>query len=641
MSFILKSPYKPAGGQPEAIKQIVEGFKKKKNKQTLLGITGSGKTFVMANVIQELQKPALIVAHNKTLAAQLYAELKDLFPDNAVEYFISYYDYYQPESYLPTTDTYIEKEATINEQIEKMRLRTTASLLARDDVIVVASISCIYGLSNPDDFRELSIQAQVSQTKSRQELIKELVQMQYERATASIEEGQFRVTGDVIDIWAPYQEYLTRIELFGDTIDRISYIHPVTADVIQQAPSIVLFAAKQFVVPEEKQQRALLAIEKEAEKWIPNLSPLEAERCSKRVKYDLEMIEEVGYCSGIENYSRHFDGRKPGEPPYTLLDYFPKDFLLIIDESHQTLPQSRGMYKGDFSRKENLVNHGFRLPCAFDNRPFKFHEFEKYHKNALYVSATPGPYEHEHSDQVVELIIRPTGLLDPTVEIRPEKDQIPNLIKEINKTVAQGDRVLVTTLTKRMAEDLTNYLAGHDIRVRYMHSEIETLDRIELVRQLRAKEYDVLIGINLLREGLDIPEVSLVAILDADKQGYLRNETSLLQTFGRAARNEKGHVIMYARTTTDAMERAKKITEHRRRLQKRYNKKHSITPQTIIKRVAQKTREIKSIKHLPTEDLKKKIAEYESDMYKAAEQLDFEKAIELRDLVNRMKEELG
>ncbi|RME77924.1 excinuclease ABC subunit UvrB [Candidatus Woesearchaeota archaeon] len=639
VKFHLRSEYKPAGGQPEAIKKVVEGFKKYP-KQTLLGITGSGKTFVMANVIEKVQRPTLVLAHNKTLAAQLYQELKELFPENKVEYFISYYDYYQPESYLPSSDTYIEKESTVNEQIEKMRLKATASLLARDDVIVVASISCIYGLTDPQDFAQLSLQLKKLDAIKRDDLITHLVEMQYERTRDALEPGKFRVRGDVIEVIPAYDEEIIRIELFGDEIERLQEVDHVTGDVITHLDAIKIFPAKQFVVVEEKQKKAIESIRAELHKRLPELPELERQRLEKRTNYDLEMIEEMGYCSGIENYSRHFESRKPGEPPFTLLDYFPEDFLLIIDESHQTIPQAHGMYKGDYSRKKNLVDFGFRLPSALDNRPLKFEEFEKYFRRVLFVSATPGPYELEHSGQVVELIIRPTGLLDPQVEVRPTKNQIPDLIKEIKKRVDQDERVLITTLTKRMAEDLTNYLSQQDISVRYMHSDIDSLDRIELIRQLRAGEFDVLVGINLLREGLDLPEVSLVAILDADKEGYLRNETSLIQTIGRAARNENGHVIMYADTITKSMEAAISKTHARRRAQIAFNKKHGITPTTIRKKVAQKGREIKGVKHMAYDDIVKKIADLEAQMRRAADELDFEKAIEIRDTLERLKKEV-
>lgn len=636
MKFRLKSDFKPAGGQPKAIEKLSEGYNLY-DKQTLLGITGSGKTFVMAHLINKVQKPTLVLAHNKTLAAQLYAELKELFPENRVEYFISYYDYYQPESYLPTTDTYIEKDAQVNAQIEKMRLKATAALLSREDTIIVSSISCIYGLGDPRDFSHMSLDIKKGSKVKRQEVISKLVAMQYERNDQVLEPAKFRVRGDVIDVIPAYDENIIRLELFGDEIEKISELHHLTGDTISKVDSIKIFPAKQYVVPEEKHEKAIQAIQEELKERLPELSPLEAERLRKRVKYDLEMIREVGYCTGIENYSRHFDGRKIGEPPYCLLDYFPKDFIFIIDESHQTLPQARAMYKGDYSRKKNLVDYGFRLPCAFDNRPLKFPEFEKYLHHAVFVSATPGDYEMQNSKQIAELIIRPTGLLDPKIEVRPIKGHIQDLIKEINTVVKRKERILVTTLTKRMAEDLTNFFAQNDIKVRYMHSEIDSLDRIEIIRQLREGEFDVLVGINLLREGLDIPECSLIAILDADKEGFLRNERSLIQTIGRAARNVNGQVIMYADRTTDSMKKAIDITKRRRLAQEKFNKEHKITPRTIKKNIAPKLREIKGTKHLSEEDIKRKLIDLDAEMKTAAEQLNFEKAIQIRDLIKQLK----
>ena len=641
MKFKLHSKFKPAGGQPEAIKKLTQGYKKHAI-QTLLGITGSGKTFTVANLIQNVQKPTLVLAHNKTLAAQLYQEFKELFPENRVEYFISYYDYYQPESYIPTTDTYIEKDASVNKEIERMRLKAVAGLLSRNDVIVVASISCIYGAGNPSDFISLSLEIKTKQKFGRRKFIEALVNMQYKRNTQGLESGQFRVRGDVIDVYLAYEKNVIRVEFFGDEIERIAEVHPVTgATTNQNIDHIKLFAAKQFVVPEEKIQKVKDAILEELEERVPQLEMFEAERLKKRVKDDLEMLEEMGYCTGIENYSRYFDNRKEGQAPFCLLDYFPEEFLLVIDESHQSLPQSRAMYKGDFSRKKNLIDFGFRLPSAFDNRPLKFEEFEKYFKHAVFVSATPADYEKQHSGQIVELVIRPTGLLDPEVEIRPIEGQVLDLIKEVKKTTAKGERTLVTTLTKRMAEELTNHLAKKDIKVRYMHSDVDTLDRIELIRALRAGEYDVLVGINLLREGLDIPEVSLVAILDADKEGFLRNERSLIQTIGRAARNAKGRVILYADKMTESIFNAVKTTKARRKMQIAFNKKHNITPRTIIKSIAEKKREIKGTKHLPLEDLHKKIAEVEAEMRAAADMLDFEKAIEMREYLAALQDELA
>jgi len=636
MKFELTSSFKPAGGQPLAIKKLVDGFDKFK-RQTLLGITGSGKTFVMANVIQKVQKPTLVIAHNKILAAQLYTELKELFPKNRVEYFISYYDYYQPESYMPTSDTYIEKEATVNAQIEKMRLHAVSSLMSRNDVIIVASISCIYGLGDPEDFRKMSVQLAHGENLSRSQVITKLVDMQYERNDQSLEPGKFRVRGSVIDVIPGYEDNIIRIELDSDKIVKISELDHVTNDIVTTFDKLTLFPAKQFVVPEEKQKKALNLIKEELEEHLPTLGLLEAERLRKRIKYDVEMIEEMGYCNGIENYSRHFDGRAQGTPPHVLLDYFPKDFLLIIDESHQTIPQSNAMYKGDYSRKKNLVDFGFRLPCAFDNRPLKFHEFEKYFNHVMFVSATPAEYEVKSSGQVVDLIIRPTGLVDPVVTVRPIKNQIKDMINEINNTVAAGNRVLVTTLTKRMAEDLTDYLSKEGVKVRYLHSEIESLERIELVRQLRAKEFDVLVGINLLREGLDIPEVALICILDADKEGFLRDERSLIQTIGRAARNVDGHVILYADRMTKSIKNAMKITQDRREMQIAFNLKNHITPTTIIKKIADKKMDLKGVRHMSKSDVEKKIIELDAAMRVAAENLEFEKAIELRDTMEALK----
>ncbi|HLD86472.1 MAG TPA: excinuclease ABC subunit UvrB, partial [Candidatus Nanoarchaeia archaeon] len=569
-----------------------------------------------------------------------YAELKELFPHNRVEYFISYYDYYQPESYLPTTDTYIEKDSSVNAQIEKMRLKATSALLSREDVIVVASISCIYGLGDPGNFLELSLGLIKGQKVARQDLIRQLIEMQYERNDQALEPGKFRVRGDVIDVMPSYDEEIIRIELFGDEIESIQELDHVTGIAGSKLDNLRIFPAKQFVVPKEKQKKAIGQIREELKGRMPQLAELERQRLSQRVRYDLEMIGELGYCSGIENYSRHFDGRKPGEPPFVLLNYFPKDFLFIIDESHQSIPQSHGMYKGDFARKKNLVDFGFRLPCAYDNRPLKFSEFEKYFNHTVFVSATPSEYEVKASGQVVELIIRPTGLLDPLVEVRGTKGHIQDLLVEIRKTIGKKERVLVTTLTKRMAEDLTDFLSEQDVKVRYLHSDIDSLDRIELIRQLRAGEFDVLVGINLLREGLDLPEVSLIAILDADKESFLRDERSLIQTIGRAARNVNGRVIMYGDRVSGSMRRAIDITARRREEQSRYNKKHGITPATIVKSVAQKTREIKGVRHIPKEELHRTIIDLEANMRIAAQNLDFEKAIELRDAIAQIKAQM-
>ncbi|MBL7054685.1 excinuclease ABC subunit UvrB [Candidatus Woesearchaeota archaeon] len=639
MKFVLNPPFKPAGGQPEAISKLAKGINKYP-RQTLLGITGSGKTFVMANLINKVNKPTLVLAHNKVLAAQLYTELKELFPKNRVEYFISYYDYYQPESYMPVSDTYIEKEATVNKQIEKMRLHAVSSLMSREDVIIVASISCIYGLGDPQDFRDMSLKFKKNTKLNRSAFISRLVEMQYERNDNSLESGNFRVRGSVIDIIPGYEDNILRVELDDDKIKNISELHAVTGVLITKINEVTLFPAKQFVVPQIKQERAINLIKQELEDQLPALGLLESERLRKRVKYDIEMIEEMGYCNGIENYSRHFDGRKVGSPPSTLLDYFPKDFLLIVDESHQTIPQSNAMYKGDYSRKKNLVDFGFRLPCAFDNRPLKFAEFEKYFNHVVFVSATPAEYEIKSSGQIVDLIIRPTGLIDPIVDMRPIKNHIQDMISEINKTVKRGDRILVTTLTKRMAEDLTDYLSKEGVRVRYLHSEIQSLERIELIRQLRAKEFDVLVGINLLREGLDIPEVSLICILDADKEGFLRDERSLIQTIGRASRNVNGRVILYANRETKSIKSAMAITANRRQAQIQFNKKNDIKPQSIIKKIAEKKSELKGIKHMATRDIEKKLAELDSQMKIYAENLDFENAIKFRDLIEQLRFQL-
>ncbi|UCH37138.1 MAG: excinuclease ABC subunit UvrB, partial [Candidatus Bathyarchaeota archaeon] len=579
MRFELLAPYEMSPGQEEAVKQLVTNFSTH-DKQTLLGITGSGKTFVMANVINQLQKPTLIIAHNKTLAAQLYAEFKELFPNNRVEYFISFYSYYQPESYLPVTDTYIEKDSEINEQIEKMRMHAISSIASRGDTIVVASISCIYGLGNPDDFKSMAVKLWVGKEIKRRDLLHTLVNLQYERNDHNLEPSRFRVRGNSIDIIPSYENDILRITLEGDRIQSIQEVESVTGNTKSSINRITLYPARQFVIPEAKQQRALKQITKELEDHLPTLPLLEAHRLKQRVKYDVEMIREMGYCKGIENYSRHFDGRNPGNPPFVLIDYFPKDYLLIIDESHQTIPQSRAMYKGDYARKRNLVEYGFRLPCTFDNRPLKFEEFEQKMGKTLFVSATPAEYELQLSGKPVELITRPTGLLDPEVHLRPITGQMKDLMEEAKNTIERGDRILITTLTKRMAEDLTDYLVKEGFRVRYMHSEIDSLERIELIRQLRSGDFDILVGINLLREGLDVPEVSTIFILDADKEGFLRDERSLIQTIGRAARNINGTVILYANEKTRSIQSALEITRYRRMFQRNYNKKHSITPRT-------------------------------------------------------------
>lgn len=636
MKFKLNSLYKPSIGQQKAISELTTNFRVLK-KQTLLGITGSGKTFVMANLIEALQKPTLIIAHNKTLAAQLFTEFKDLFPENRVEYFISYYDYYQPESYLPTTDTYIEKDSSVNVAIEKMRLHAVSSLISRNDTIVVASISCIYSLGNPDDFRKMAVPLIKGEKLKRSDLLKSLIAIQYERNDMALAAGKFRVRGDVIDIIPAYENNILRITLEENSVQSVKEIDPLTGDLISQIDKTVLYPAKQYVIPEDKKQRALKMIRAELEIHLPTLQPLEAQRLKQRIEYDLEMIAELGYCSGIENYSRCFENRNAGEPPCTLMDYFGDDYLLIIDESHQTLPQSRAMYNGDFARKKNLVDFGFRLPSAFDNRPLKFDEFESKMQTTLFVSATPALYELEKSQNIVELIIRPTGLLDPEIFVHPISGQMPHLIEQAKIVIERGERVLITTLTKRMAEDLTDYLAKEMLKVRYLHSDVDSLERIELIRQLRAGEYDILVGINLLREGLDLPEVSLVAILDADKEGFLRDERSLIQTIGRAARNSNGKVILFADKITGSIERAMEITKNRRAAQIAHNEKYGITPQTIIKSVAEKKGEIKGTKHLGKVDIERQLIELDAQMRISAAKLDFEKAIELRDRIAQLK----
>ncbi len=640
MQFELVAPFQISPGQQTAVEELVKNFSTKP-KQTLLGITGSGKTFVMANVINKLQKSTLIIAHNKTLAAQLYAELKELFPHNRVEYFISFYDYYQPESYLPAQDMYIEKDSTVNEQIEKMRMHAVSSIVSRNDTIIVASISCIYSLGNPDDFRTMAADLEVGKQISRQQLIRELVDMQYERNDMVLEPGRFRVRGDTVDVVPSYENEILRVELEGNAIRKIKEVNLLNGDVKTALDKFTLYPARQYVVPEEKHALALELIKQELEARLPSLPPLEAHRLKQRTNYDLEMIKEVGFCAGMENYSRHFDGRKPGEPPFTLMDYFPKDYLLIIDESHQTIPQARAMYNGDYARKKNLVDFGFRLPSALDNRPLMFDEFEKKMGKVLFVSATPAEYELEKSGPPVELITRPTGLLDPEVEMRPIEGQMQDLMVEAKKTIERGDRVLVTTLTKRMAEDLADYLSKEGFRVRYMHSEIESLDRIELIRELRVGDFDILVGINLLREGLDIPEVSTIFILDADKEGFLRDQRSLIQTIGRAARNVNGKVILYADIETQSIRHAIETTYYRRRLQKRYNQQYGITPKTIVKGVSHKESIIKGAKHLPKSDIKRQIVDLDAQMREAAEKLNFERAIELRDAIAELNKALS
>lgn len=639
MQFNLVAPFRLSPGQEEAVERLVANFEHKPA-QTLLGITGSGKTFVMANLINRLQTPTLIIAHNKTLAAQLYAELKGFFPENRVEYFISYYDYYQPESYLPTTDTYIEKDSSVNEQIEKMRMRAVSSIVSRRDTIIVASISCIYGLGDPADFKKMALAVETGKPLRRQELIHGLIDMQYERNDQALEPGKFRVRGDVVDVIPSYEDNIVRVELEADKVRRIKAVHSLTGDTLATIDNVVIYPARQFVVPQEKHQRALEAIAKELAEQLPKLPPLEAQRLRQRTNYDLEMIKELGFCTGIENYSRHFDGRNPGEPPFVLIDYFPKDFLLIIDESHQSIPQSRAMYNGDYSRKKNLIDYGFRLPCAFDNRPLRFEEFEGKMSRTLFVSATPADYELEKSGSAVELITRPTGLLDPEIEVHPIEGQMQHLMQEARQTITAGDRVLITTLTKRMAEDLTDFLVKEGFRTRYLHSEIDSLDRIELIRQLRSGEFDILVGINLLREGLDIPEVSKIFILDADKEGFLRDERSLIQTIGRASRNEHGKVILYADVITRSIKSAMDITKYRRMFQMSYNRKYGITPRTIVKEISPKEGTIKGTKHLAKLDIQKLIIQLDAEMREAAEKLEFEKAIQLRDQLQELQRSL-
>ena len=588
--FELVSEYKPTGDQPQAIEQLVKGFKEGNQCETLLGVTGSGKTFTMANVIQQLNKPTLIIAHNKTLAAQLYGEFKEFFPNNAVEYFVSYYDYYQPEAYVPSSDTYIAKDSSINEEIDKLRLSATASLIERRDVIIVSSVSCIYGLGEPENFEKMMVSLRPGMEKDRDEVLRQLIDIQYERNEMDFKRGTFRVRGDVVEIIpANEAETAVRIEFFGDEIDRITQIDVLTGEIKGELEHVAIFPASHYVVPAEQIRKAADAIEQELEERVQYFKSedklLEAQRIAERTNFDIEMLKETGFCSGIENYSRHLSGLKPGQPPHTLMDYFPDDFLIIIDESHKTIPQIGGMYHGDQSRKQTLVDYGFRLPSAMDNRPLSFDEFEQRIDQIMFVSATPGPYEEEHELLRAEQVIRPTGLLDPKVEVRPVEGQIDDLIGEINKEVAKKNKVLVTTLTKRMAEDLTDYMREVGIRVKYLHSDIDTLERTQIVRDMRLDVFDVLVGINLLREGLDIPEITLVAILDADKEGFLRSETSLIQTIGRAARNSEGHVIMYADTMTDSMRLAIQETERRREVQMDYNEEHGITPKTIQKGV--------------------------------------------------------
>ncbi len=637
--FELSSDFIPTGDQPQAIDALVEGVKKR-TVQTLLGVTGSGKTFSVANVIARTGKNTLVISHNKTLAAQLYSELKQFFPKNNVGYFVSYYDYYQPESYLPQTDTYIEKDTQINEKIEKLRLEATAMLLSGEPTIIVSTVSCIYSLGNPKDWEDLAITINTGDAIKRSEIIRKFVDARYERNDTEVAPGNFRVKGDTIDVTPAYSEDLIRISLFGDEVEKITLLDHVSLKEKRKISQIKIFPAKHYLIAKDVRKKAVKSIKNELKKCLPKLNELEKQRLEMRTNYDLEMIEELGYCSGIENYSRHFDGRKAGEKAFCLMDFFGDDYLLVIDESHVTLPQLHGMYKGDHSRKNQLITYGFRLPSAYDNRPLKFEEFEEYLTNTIFVSATPSEYEKKISSKIVEQLVRPTGLLDPKVEIRPSKNQMDDLIEEIHKRVDNSERVLVTTLTKRMAEDLAEYLSKKQVRVRYMHSEIEGLQRTEIIRQLRLGEFDVLVGINLLREGLDIPEVSLVAILDADKEGFLRNFTSLIQTFGRASRNEHGTVILYADTNTKSMKNAMNETIRRREKQIQYNLEHGITPKTIIKSVPDQVTPLDESKLKSIHDLTNDVIDLEAQMKKYSEDLDFERAMDCRDRIKRLEKEI-
>ena len=654
--FELVSEYKPTGDQPQAIKELVAGFKEGNQCETLLGVTGSGKTFTMANVIAQLNKPTLIIAHNKTLAAQLYGEFKEFFPNNAVEYFVSYYDYYQPEAYVPSSDTYIAKDSAINDEIDKLRLSATSSLSERKDVIIVSSVSCIYGIGSPKDYQNMIISLRPGMEKDRDEVARELIDIQYDRNDMDFHRGTFRVRGDVLEIFpADYTDTAVRVEFFGDEIDRITEINVLTGEIKCQLNHIVIFPASHYVVPMEQIKEAAIHIEEELEERVAYFKSedklLEAQRISERTNFDMEMLKETGFCSGIENYSRHLSGLKPGQAPYTLMDYFGDDYLIIVDESHKTVPQIRGMYAGDRSRKTTLVDYGFRLPSALDNRPLNFEEFESKIDQILFVSATPGEYEEQHELLRAEQIIRPTGLLDPMVEVRPVEGQIDDLVSEVNKEVGKGNKVLITTLTKRMAEELTDYMKDLGIRVKYLHSDIDTLERTQIIRDMRLNVFDVLVGINLLREGLDIPEITLVAILDADKEGFLRSETSLIQTIGRAARNVEGHVIMYADVVTDSMKMAIDETMRRRSVQEEYNKEHHITPQTVKKAVRDLISISKSVaeteeklekdpESMSRKELEKLIKEVEKKMRKAAADLNFEAAAGLRDKMVELKKNL-
>jgi excinuclease ABC subunit B len=638
--FTLQTNFTPRGSQPDAISQLVEGINKNFSTQTLLGVTGSGKTFSMAQVIQKVQRPTIVIAHNKTLAAQLYSEFKEFFPENRVEYFVSYYDYYQPESYLPQRDLYIEKDADINPKLEQMRLAATASLSSRRDVIIVASVSCIYNVGNPLDYQKLGFEIRTGQSLPRNALLRRLLDIQYERNDTELVPGRFRVKGDTIDLILGYYPNIYRIEMYGDKLESIKELNKNTGETVEVLKYLFIFPAKHFVIPESSQKRAIESIKQELEERLPQLPLFEAHRLKQRTLYDLEMIQETGFCKGIENYSRHLDGRKPGEKPYCLLDYFPSDFVMFIDESHRTIPQIHGMHHGEFSRKQALIEYGFRLPSAYDNRPLTFQEFEQYMHTVIFVSATPGAYELGKSQQVVEQIIRPTGLVDPPVEVRKIQGQIHDLIAEIQTTVKRGDRVLVTTLTKKLAEEMSEYLAEKEIKTRYLHSEIDTLERSEIIRELRLGKFDVLVGINLLREGIDIPEVGFIGILDADKEGFLRDERSLIQIIGRAARNVNSKVVLYADVLTNSIQRALAETNRRRTVQLKYNEEHGIIPTTIIKPIKEKVVEIKDTKHIPRKEIPVILINLELEMRKAADDLDFEKAIALRDRIKKLRQSM-
>ncbi len=653
--FQISERLTPRGDQPKAIEELTAGVLDGLKFQTLLGATGTGKTFTIAHVIQNVQRPTLVIAHNKTLVAQLANEFRELFPHNAVHYFVSYYDYYQPEAYIPQTDTYIEKDASINDEIDRLRHAATSALFERRDVIIVASVSCIYGLGSPDTYREMSIEISRGAEMDRDEVMRRLIALQYTRNDVAFDRGTFRARGDTLEIIPAYEERIVRVEFFGDEVDRITILDPITGHPLRETDSVRIYPASHFITPADRTRRAIESIEEELEQRLKELRAqgklLEAQRLEQRTRYDIEMMQEMGYCSGIENYSRHLDGRAPGEPPAVLLDYFPDDYLLVIDESHQTIPQIRGMYHGDRSRKETLIEYGFRLPSALDNRPLTFAEFEERLNQVIFTSATPGPYELRHSEKVVEQIIRPTGLVDPEVEVHPVRGQVDHLVGEIRKVVARGERVLVTTLTKRMAEDLTEYLVELGIKARYLHSEIDTLDRVEILRDLRLGKFDVLVGINLLREGLDLPEVSLVGILDADKEGFLRSGTSLIQTIGRAARNVRGKVILYADVMTDSIKHAVDETNRRRAIQIAYNEKHGITPKTIERDITdilsvirapqeEYTPAVPQVDELPREEILATIKKLDREMHQAADRLEFELAAKLRDEIKALKKRL-